>query len=830
MTIGVSMRITAFCNKGDRRYMEDYYTVAYQQSTQEPGNLEFAFFGIYDGHGGESAAKYAKEHLMNNIILQKGFYSENDEEVKEAIKEGYLVTHKGMWKNLEKWPKTASGLPSTAGTTASVAFIRHGKIYIGHVGDSGIVLGIENENERTWKARQLTQDHKPESTVEKNRIMSSGGKVIVKSGVPRVVWNRPKIGHKGPIRRSTPIDEIPFLAVARSLGDLWSYNYALDEFVVSPEPDVHVIKIDPNTFKCLIFGTDGLWNVLDAQSAVELVRSTDLSNDAMVIGNAQEWRNPSRCLVENALNNWNRTRMRADNTSVVTVMLDPTNKKNLLKIGNTPVNMTSTKSTCQSESSVHHHQQQQPNQPQSDHEDRNVTMFDYSTRSAYNLDRFSVGCEASTSAILDNRVNPDYMFDGRNLYHHHPPSHSNVDYYADNSVFHSSLSHDPYHHNNPYGSPSSHLRKHHEDQPLNSTTAVANYSLTKLQSRNERENEHFYQMFSPKRFGYHYGPSTSSAPPHFMHPEMNMNVLPSIHNLVNDHSKYSSMERFDYVNYVNVNGQYNYRNEYFHNYEGEHAVNNNQVETSDLGSPSVEDKNSADDDSIQIQINEVSSSLTDTDTVAAGKCAENLGESSTISTINNDKENTEDTNNNNKTKSVKKRISIAKTRIFYETRLTKTKPRSCNSTYSQKNSVSIPNRKKISNKKKLATKNLTIEKPQAVVASITKKFEAALEATTTTINKLKKKNIVKNKENTDNANEQQQPVRSLRNSLRNSIRICNNIVAPSVDSHPDTGKKAIKIKSNSFIKQQEAANSLKRKTAFDTTNNTTRNSKLRKLK
>lgn len=42
---------------------------------------------------------------------------------------------------LAKWPKTSSGLPSTAGTTASVAFIRRGKIYIGHVGDSGIILG-----------------------------------------------------------------------------------------------------------------------------------------------------------------------------------------------------------------------------------------------------------------------------------------------------------------------------------------------------------------------------------------------------------------------------------------------------------------------------------------------------------------------------------------------------------------------------------------------------------------------------------------------------------------------------------------------------------------
>ena len=50
------------------------------------------------------------------------------------------------------------------------------------------------------------------------RINDCGGKVVVKSGVPRVVWNRPKSGHKGPVRRSTPMDEIPFLAVARSLG------------------------------------------------------------------------------------------------------------------------------------------------------------------------------------------------------------------------------------------------------------------------------------------------------------------------------------------------------------------------------------------------------------------------------------------------------------------------------------------------------------------------------------------------------------------------------------------------------------------------------------
>lgn len=71
-----------------------------------------------------------------------------------------------------------------------------------------------------WSGKALTKDHKPEDAFEVARIESSGGKVVSKSGVPRVVWNRPRLGHKGPVRRSTPIDEIPFLAVARSLGNL----------------------------------------------------------------------------------------------------------------------------------------------------------------------------------------------------------------------------------------------------------------------------------------------------------------------------------------------------------------------------------------------------------------------------------------------------------------------------------------------------------------------------------------------------------------------------------------------------------------------------------
>jgi protein phosphatase 1D len=164
-SIGVNLRVTGHSHQGGRKYMEDIFSVAYQSSADEK-DLEYAFFGIFDGHGGREAAQFAKEHLMDFIVKQKNFWSERDEDVLRAITDGFLATHNAMWSVVgrcpsppftsvpvlivsvfvaETWPRTSSGLPSTSGTTASVAFIRRGRIYVGHVGDSGIVLGF-NEN------------------------------------------------------------------------------------------------------------------------------------------------------------------------------------------------------------------------------------------------------------------------------------------------------------------------------------------------------------------------------------------------------------------------------------------------------------------------------------------------------------------------------------------------------------------------------------------------------------------------------------------------------------------------------------------------------------
>ena len=145
-------------------------------------------------------------------------------------------------------------------------------------------------------------------------------------------------GHSAP---QVPTEKIPFLAVARSLGDLWSYDRLHDEFVVSPVPDVFSFEINPRIHKCLILATDGLWNVMRPNECIEQVRQTDKETEnltmrtsasasntaaAAAIANStmhvQPFVNPSQRLVQAAFQRCCEKSLRSDNITCITIMID----------------------------------------------------------------------------------------------------------------------------------------------------------------------------------------------------------------------------------------------------------------------------------------------------------------------------------------------------------------------------------------------------------------------------------------------------------------------------------------------------------------------------
>lgn len=131
-----NLRVSAEADRGGRKYMEDVALVDFRREQ----NIEYAVFGIFDGHGGRQAARFAKAHLMSFIKQQKCFWSSRPENVKKAIHDGFIACHEAMRRKLKDWPTTLLGHPCTAGTTASIAIIRGNMLYVAYVGDSGIVI------------------------------------------------------------------------------------------------------------------------------------------------------------------------------------------------------------------------------------------------------------------------------------------------------------------------------------------------------------------------------------------------------------------------------------------------------------------------------------------------------------------------------------------------------------------------------------------------------------------------------------------------------------------------------------------------------------------
>ena len=117
-------------------------------------------------------------------------------------------------------------------------------------------------SESALTAVVLSNNHKPEDPLEPARIKSIVGQVVVSSkGTSRVAWERD--GHT----------LHPFVNVARSLGDLWSYKEEHESYMVSPIPDVQEYKINLEEDRILIVASDGLWSVFEAQGAVDYVHS-----------------------------------------------------------------------------------------------------------------------------------------------------------------------------------------------------------------------------------------------------------------------------------------------------------------------------------------------------------------------------------------------------------------------------------------------------------------------------------------------------------------------------------------------------------------------------
>jgi protein phosphatase 2C family protein 2/3 len=192
-----------------------------------------AFFGVYDGHGGDKVAIYTGEHL-HEIVAKQDAFAEGD--IKKALQDGFLATDRAILSD-PRYEEEVSGC------TASVGILSKDKIYVANSGDSRTVLGVKG------RAKPLSFDHKPQNEAEKARIQAAGG--FVDFG--RVNGN---------------------LALSRAIGDFEfkkSADLPPEQQIVTAFPDVEIHEITSDD-EFLVVACDGIWDVQSSQAVIEFVR------------------------------------------------------------------------------------------------------------------------------------------------------------------------------------------------------------------------------------------------------------------------------------------------------------------------------------------------------------------------------------------------------------------------------------------------------------------------------------------------------------------------------------------------------------------------------
>ncbi|KAJ0447037.1 putative protein-serine/threonine phosphatase [Helianthus annuus] len=222
------------------------------------------FIGVYDGHGGPETSRFVNENLFANL---KKFASEDEEMSADVIKKAFLATEDEFLSIVrEQWrvcPQIA-----TVGTCCLVGIICNGLVYIANAGDSRAVLGRADRGVRGVLAVQLSTEHNASYASVRDELHSEHPDdpkiVVMKHNVWRV---------KGIIQVSRSIGDA-YLKKAEFNREPLLAKFRLPEPfskpILNPEPSIYIHKLTPKD-QFLIFASDGLWEHLSNEEAVDIV-------------------------------------------------------------------------------------------------------------------------------------------------------------------------------------------------------------------------------------------------------------------------------------------------------------------------------------------------------------------------------------------------------------------------------------------------------------------------------------------------------------------------------------------------------------------------------
>jgi serine/threonine protein phosphatase PrpC len=349
----MAVSIAEDMNPTRRNNMEDVHAF-HPPGTWNAPDSNATFIGVYDGHGGRGIVDYLEDNFSRNVAKEWWFGESNGvaenqnvqnkkrrlcdnansddakhneskaagdddgQTIRKALERAFLLTD---------IQSRMAGIQTSGATVACCIVLpkfnadnslESISVHCANAGDARIVLsssvarlpesdsGCEGSADKgaKSKAQRLTHDHKATDPEEISRIQSSGGMML-----------------RGRV--------LGVLAVARSLGD-----HGLKEFVIGrPHLSSTVVEIQStessakagsNVVKMiapltdgefLIVACDGLWDVVEDQEAVDLVRNF-VSDETSIHSLKSRQDKAARYLIDEALR-----RGSTDNITVIVYWL-----------------------------------------------------------------------------------------------------------------------------------------------------------------------------------------------------------------------------------------------------------------------------------------------------------------------------------------------------------------------------------------------------------------------------------------------------------------------------------------------------------------------------
>ncbi|XP_010530717.1 PREDICTED: probable protein phosphatase 2C 63 [Tarenaya hassleriana] len=306
------------------------------------------YVGVYDGHGGPEASRFVNMHLfpfMHRFSREEGGLSE------DVIKRAFKATEEEFCHMVERSLPMKPQM-ATVGSCCLVGAISDGTLYVANLGDSRAVLGRKVSGEKTKRvvAERLSTDHNvavEEVRKEVKALNPDDSHIVVYThGVWRI---------KGIIQVSRSIGDVYLKKPEFYRGPIFQQRglgspAPLRKPALTAEPSVLVRKIRPQDL-FLIFASDGLWEQLSDEAAVEIVLKNPRAGIARRLVKAaleeaarkREMRYEDMAEIERGIR-----RHFHDDISVIVVYLDhprPGTKKKLRNGGvNSPPNIHSLRS------------------------------------------------------------------------------------------------------------------------------------------------------------------------------------------------------------------------------------------------------------------------------------------------------------------------------------------------------------------------------------------------------------------------------------------------------------------------------------------------------